>query len=150
MRNRKLVIVAVAALSVALVGGSIAWAAWSSSASGTGTANSTTSVNSTITPNGTGNVLYPGAVASYDVTVNNPNQYPVKVTSISAGSSNEVGGCTAGTVTSDAVASAPDSVIAAGATGVYTLTVRMNADAADACKAQTFTLPLTAALTSAA
>jgi hypothetical protein len=145
-RFGKRVTVLASALSVLLVA-SVAFAAWTSSGSGSGQAASTTSVNSTITPAADGDSLYPGAVKSYTVTINNPNDYPVIVTSISAGSSNEVNGCAAGTVTSDAVTN-PAGTIAAKGTATYTLVSRMAAGATDACKAQVFTLPLTATLSS--
>ncbi|HEX7308238.1 hypothetical protein [Lentzea sp.] len=146
MRKRTAVIAAVA---IAALGGGIAYAAWSSTGSGSGSVGSTAELNSTISPvNGAGG-LYPGRTVSYSVTINNPNGYPVKVTGISAGSSALVNGCAAGTVTSPAVTD-PAGTIAAGQSGTYTLQATMNADASDACKAQTFSLPLTATLVSAA
>jgi hypothetical protein len=146
MRKRTAVIAGVAVLAI---GGGVAYAAWSSTGAGTGSAGSTTSVNSTISPvNGAGG-LYPGATVSFQVTINNPNGYPVTVASISAGASQlTADGCAASTVTSPAVSN--QGTIAAGQSGTYTLQATMNADAADNCKSQTFTLPLTAALVSAA
>ena len=146
MRKRTMVISAVAVLAV---GGGVAYAAWSSSGSGTGSAASTTSVNSSITATDAAAGLFPGRTVAYTVTINNPNAYPVKVTSISAGSSNEVNGCAAGTVTSPAVTN-PGDVVAANGSAVYTLQATMNADASDACKSQNFVLPLSATLVSAA
>ncbi|SFR19816.1 hypothetical protein SAMN04488564_10527 [Lentzea waywayandensis] len=146
MRKRTAVIAAVA---VVAVGGGVAYAAWSSTGSGSGSVGSTTSVNSVISPvNGAGG-LYPGATVAFQVTITNPNPYVVAVTSISAGASAlTADGCAAGTVTSPAVGD--QGTIAAGQSGTYTLQATMNADAADNCKSQTFTLPLTAALVSAA
>ncbi|SES25527.1 hypothetical protein [Lentzea albida] len=146
MRKRTAVIAAVAALAV---GGGVAYAAWTSTGSGSGSVGSTTSVNSTISPvNGAGG-LYPGATVDFQVTISNPNDYPVAVSSISAGvSAITEGGCAAGTVTSPAVSNA--GTIVAKGTGTYTLKATMNADAANNCKSQTFTLPLTAELVSAA
>src|SRR5689334_4350805 len=146
MRKRTAVIAAVA---VVAIGGGVAYAAWSSSGSGSGTVSSTTSVNSTITPvNGAGG-LFPGQTVAFSVTINNPNGYPVSVTSISASSSDEVNGCAAATVTT-AGATNPSGVIPAGQFRAYSLQAVMNANASDACKSQTFTLPLTATLVSAA
>lgn len=146
MRKRTAVIAAVA---VVAVGGGIAYAAWTSTGSGSGKVGSATSVSSTITPVDGAGGLFPGATTSFSVTINNPNGYPVKVTSISTGSSAEVGGCAAGTVTSTG-ASNPDGVIAVGGAGTYVLQATMSADASDACKGQSFSLPLTAQLVSAA
>ncbi|GAB3158146.1 hypothetical protein [Amycolatopsis sp. NPDC004378] len=132
----------------ALVVAGVAYAAWTSSGSGTGSVTSTTSVDSAISPATSGSALYPGASTDFTVTVSNPNDYPVVVTSISGGSSALVNGtCAAGTVTSDA-ATAPAGTIAAHGTGTYTLHAHMSGTADDACKSQTFSLPLTATLAS--
>lgn len=96
---------------------------------------------------------------SVTVTVSNPNPYPVVVNSLSAGSSALVNSCPAATVTSDArpidatgLVQSDDTtkVIAPSGSGTYTLTTRMIGGAVDACKSQTFTLALTATLSSAA
>lgn len=145
MRKRTAVIAGVA---VVAIGGGVAYAAWSSSGSGPGQVGSTTNIDSAISPVSGAGGLYPGRTVSFEVTINNPNGYPVKVTSIGAGSSDVTsGGCAAGTVTSAAVSN-PNGTIAAGKSGTYTLQATMNADAADNCKSQTFTLPLTAQLAS--
>ncbi|GLY49736.1 hypothetical protein [Lentzea sp. NBRC 102530] len=146
MRKRTAVIAAVAVLAV---GGGVAYAAWSSTGSGSGSVGSTTSVNSTITPVDGAGGLYPGKTVSFSVTINNPNGYPVKVTSISAGASEEVGGCAAATVTSVAVSN-PAGTIATGESGTYVLQATMKTDASDACQGKAFSLPLTASLVSAA
>lgn len=132
----------------ALVVAGVAYAAWTSTGSGSGSVTSTTSVNSTISAANSGTALYPGGGTDFTVSVTNPNDYPVVVTSISAGSSGLVNGsCAAGTVTSAAV-TAPTGTIAAHGTGTYTLHAVMAGNADDACKSQTFTLPLTATLAS--
>jgi hypothetical protein len=149
MRNRARIITT-AGIAVAVIGAGVAWAAWSSSGSGSGHVTSTTSIDSTISPGDGSAALYPGAVASYTVTIDNPNDYPVKVDSISAGASDEVNGCTAGSVVSEAVTAPGSPSIEPHGKRAYSITVRMVADPSDACKGQTFTLPLTATLSSAA
>ncbi|MEV5716735.1 hypothetical protein AB0L41_22795 [Amycolatopsis mediterranei] len=134
------------AAGVVVVAG-VAYAAWTSTGGGTGSVSSTTSVNSSITPGSSGSALYPGGGTDFTVTIDNPNDYPVVVTGISAGSSNVVNGCAAGTVTSPASTSTSGTIAAKG-NRTYTLHATMNADAADACKSQTFVLPLTATLVS--
>lgn len=136
---------------IALAGvAGIALAAFLSSGTGSVEAASTTAVASTISPTTAAGGLYPGATTTGTVTVNNPNAYPVIVTSITGGTSNATtGNCPAGTVTSDALTN-PSGTIAPGATRTYTLTARMIADPANTCQGQTFTLPLTASLASAA
>jgi hypothetical protein len=140
--------IAVTGATVLAVGGGVAWAAWSSTGSGSGSATSTTSANSTISPDASGGALYPGAAKTFTVKVSNPNDYPVVVDTISAGTSEATAsGCAAGTVTSDLV-SGPSGTIAPHATGTYSLTAHMAADAGNLCQGQTFTLPLTATLSS--
>ncbi|HKN56441.1 MAG TPA: LEA type 2 family protein [Amycolatopsis sp.] len=138
--------VVLGATGVIVVAG-VAYAAWTSTGSGSGEVKSTTSLNSTIAKLGDGSLLYPGGGTDFTVTISNPNSYPVVVNSISAGSSDAVNGCAAGTVTSAAVSN-PSGTIAAGGSGTYTLHATMDHDAADACKSQTFSLPLTATLSS--
>lgn len=139
--------VVLGAAGVVVVAG-VAYAAWSSSGAGTGSVSSTTSVNSTIAAAGSGSALYPGGGTDFTVTIDNPNNYPVVVTSISAGSSDAVNGCAAGTVTSAALSSTTGSIAAKGSS-TYTLHATMSGAASDACKSQTFVLPLTATLASA-
>ncbi|OXM69158.1 hypothetical protein [Amycolatopsis vastitatis] len=138
--------VVLGAAGVVLVAG-VAYAAWTSTGAGSGSVTSTTSANSVISPVSSDHALYPGNSTTFVVKVTNPNAYPVVVNSISAGSSDAVNGCAAGTVTSPAVSN-PAGTIAAGATANYTLTATMDHDASDACKSQTFSLPLTATLSS--
>jgi hypothetical protein len=152
-------VVAGVALGAAAAG--VAYAAWSSNASGSATAQSKTSVNSTIAPGTFGADLYPGADKTVTVTISNPNEYPVLVTSISAGSSSATGtanACVAGTVTTDERAldgtglvqsDGSTKTIAPSGTGTYTLDTHMDPDAVDACKSQTFTMSgMTATLVS--
>jgi hypothetical protein len=156
-RKRNLVVPFLIALAVT---SGIAVAAWTSSGSGSGAAQSTTSINSVIAPGTSAADLYPGATQSVTVTVSNPNPYPVLVNSISAGSSLLVNGtCAAGTVTSDARPADSTGLlqsdgitksIAAGGSGSYALTTHMTASAVDACKAQTFSLALSATVSSSA
>jgi hypothetical protein len=136
----------VAAAMAAATGVGVAYAAWTSNGSGTGQAVTRTSVDSVISPSADGVSLYPGATSSFQVSVTNPNDYPVTVLTISSGSSNEVNGCAAGSVLSDA--SAPGTDIAPNSSATFTLTSHMVADPSNACKSQTFTLPLTATLQS--
>jgi hypothetical protein len=140
-----------------LLGAGIAYAAWSSTGAGSATAQATTSVSSVIAPGTSAADLFPGATKTVTVTVSNPNPYPVLVNSISAGSSTLVNAtCVAGTVTSDVRATDATGLlqtggtksIAAGGSGTYTLTTHMTATAVDGCQGQSFTLALTATLSS--
>jgi hypothetical protein len=160
---------AIAASVVVLTIAGVAFAAWTSDGSGSGSATSGTSASSLIASATAGTGLYPGAIKTLTVTVDNPNSYPVVVTKIIAGVSDAVGtpSCPAGSVDTAVLGdgsaaltpvggSVSDNKIAAysgsGAkpTRSYTLTVAMDATAIDACKSQSFTIPLTANLLSAA
>jgi hypothetical protein len=147
----------VAGGAVAATTFAVAFAAWTSNGTGSGTAQSIEDLTSSITAAVFVPDLYPGADKTVTVSINNPNAYPVVVTSISAGSSNATtGGCVAGMVLSDArtfdnaglAKSGGGTQIAALGSGTYTLDVHMDADPANNCKLQTFTLPLTATLRS--
>ena len=161
--SRKKIAAVVVGVGLLAAAAGVAYAAWSSNASGSATAKSKTSVDSTIAPGTSLADLYPGAAKTITVTINNPNEYPVIVTSISAGSSSATGtsnACLAGTVTTDArsldatgltQSDGTTKIIAASGTGTYTLVSHMAASAVDACKSQTFTLAgMTATLSSAA
>ena len=128
----------------------VALAAWLLSGSGTAEGASTTAVNSTITPTDRATGLYPGATTTATVTVNNPNDYPVTVASISPGSSDATSGnCPAGSVATGGLTN-PAGVIDPVATRTYQLTAKMIADPSNTCQDQTFVLRLKAGLASAA
>jgi hypothetical protein len=164
------------ALAAAVIGSVVgvvgfASAAWQSTGSGTAAASSVNAVDSVIAP-GADAGLYPGAVKTVTVSVSNPNDYPVMVTSISAGSSVAVAGtlCTANTVTTDAIDANPTGVpqydaltqsnsgpvaipAAAGSTpgtATFGLTVRMADTADNSCQGQTFSMAISSTLESAA
>ena len=147
MRKRTAVI---AGIAIVAIGGGVAYAAWSSTGSGTGQVTANGSLNSDITANG-GTGLYPGATdVSFVVTINNPNPYPVKVTKINAGSSLGDGNCAAGTVTSLEVVNPAGVITPNNGTLTYTLKASMAGDADNSCQNKTFNLPLTATIESAA
>lgn len=157
MRFRTKAAAATAAVALAASGG-IAWAAWTSSGSGSGTAQTTTDQSSEISAAAFAPDLYPGADKSVSVEITNPNDYPVIVTSISGSSSVLQNGCAAGSVTSDARSAAAGlaqsdgttKVIAPNSAADYVIDTHMVNDPSDACKLQTFPLALTAGLSSAA
>ena len=154
--KHKLLFMPLAAGATFAVG--LAYAAWTSDGSGSATAKATGSADSVIAAGASAADLFPGAVKSVTVTVSNPNGYPVVVNSISAGSSPVVNGsCAAGTVTTDERANDEQGLvqsdgssrtIPANGSGTYTLTTPMVPTAVNACKSQTFTLPLSATVSS--
>jgi hypothetical protein len=117
---------------------------------GSGGAGGTTSAALTVTPDDQVRPLAPGATGTFPVYVKNSMDYGVRVTSISAGSSTATAsGCPAGTLTSTAVDS-PVGFIRANSLHAYEVSVTMAATADAKCKGQSFTLPLTVTLSSAA
>lgn len=117
---------------------------------GGGEASATTSVKLTVNPDDQVRPLSPGATAMFPVYVNNPKDYGVRVNSISNGSSAATaGGCPAGTITS-ATLDSPVGFIKAGGVRAYEVSVTMAANAGSRCKGQSFMLPLTVTLGTAA
>jgi hypothetical protein len=117
---------------------------------GAGETGATTSAELTVTPDNDTRSLPPGTTKAFPVYINNTNGYGVQVTSISAGTSKATpGGCPAGTVTSAGV-EAPAGFIKAGGVRAYDVLVTMAANVDSRCKDQSFTLPLTVTLGSAA
>jgi hypothetical protein len=117
---------------------------------GGGESGATTSAELTVTPDSDARSLAPGATKTYPLYIKNANDYGVRVASISAGTSNATpGGCPAGTVTSVGI-DAPVGFIKAQGIRTYDVFVTMAANADNRCKNQTYTLPLTVTLVSAA
>jgi hypothetical protein len=110
----------------------------------------TASIEFTVNPADEVRPLAPGTTATFPVYINNPTSYGVRVDSISEGTSKATAsGCPAATITSAAV-QAPVGFIKAGGVRAYDLSVTMAPTTDNKCKGQTFTLPLTVSLTSAA
>ena len=162
-RRRRAALAALAGLVVVgsgFVAGSFALAAWLSQGSGSGAARSATSADSVISAEGYVADLFPGAHSTVAVRVTNPNDFPVVVRSLAAGAAvATAAGCPAGTVTTDARADTPTGLFQRGGTtvvipahgfGVYALDTHMGAAPPDSCQSQTFTIPLSASLASAA
>ena len=163
MRQSKKLTAGLGIVTAGLLSTGIAFAAWTSNGSGAGTAQSTTSEDSSITAGVSAADLYPGAVKSVTVTITNPNDYPVVVTSISGSSSTAIVDeeedelCAAGAVTRAArtvdatgllQSDGTTKTIAANGNAQYTLATSLVADPSDGCKSQSFNLPLTATLRS--
>ncbi len=111
---------------------------------------STTSAELTITPEDQVRPLTPGKTRTFPLYINNPNDYGVRVGSISEGSSSATAsGCPAGTITSAPV-EGPTGFIRPTGIRTYDVSVTMAGDAGDTCTGQSFTLPLTITLESAA
>lgn len=138
----------------ALMGGAIAFAAWT----GTGTGDSGSVAAGTTTPlvitQGTPAVgLTPGTSKDSTYTITNPNTYPVTVTSITLNSIGVSGGtgvpapCTsvnaAVTVTAG-TGTVSIAIAAAGTSTAQTLTLTMGSTSANGCQSAVFTPNVTA------
>ena len=131
--------------TLALVGTGIAFAAWTSTGTGSGTADATNAVNLTVNVgNATG--LYPTGSKTATFTVTNPNPYAVKLTGADAATNFGVdaghSGCNVSSLSS--AAQSLTDVIAAGATSSsHTVTISMDNIANDFCQGANFTFDLT-------
>lgn len=117
---------------------------------GSGDTGETTTAELTVIPDNQTRQLTPGVTTKFPVYISNDNDYGVRVASISAGTSNATqAGCPAGTVTSAPLES-PAGFISADGIRAYDLQVTMAANADPKCVGQSFTVPLTVTLASAA
>ncbi len=144
--KRKVAVVGVAVGAV--IGGNMAYAAWTANGTGSGNAKALSAQAITVTASTGAADLYPGFTAG-DVffTVTNNNPYPVTFTGMTAGTvtSSDPTNCPASNVT---VANATGLSIAAAAnaSGVSRSiadVVSMGHSAPDGCQGVVFTIPLT-------
>ena len=149
MRNllsrHRVITAAIAVLVVGVVG--LVYAAWVTSGTGSGYAKSTSAQNLTttaVTPSAT---LYPGANGDVVVTINNPNPFPVQVTSVTGnGAITGTGGT--GTCTTTGVTFTNQTGltinVAASSSTTSTLTgaAHMTNASDDGCQNATFTVPV--------
>ncbi|HEX6843775.1 MAG TPA: hypothetical protein VF235_01550 [Actinomycetota bacterium] len=151
MRGTKRKATIVVAFVGAMLVASVALAAWLASGTGSGFAKATTAQSLTTSANTPTADLYPGAVGDLEITIDNPNPYPVQVTQIAR---------TADPIVSDAGAACDASTgvstngawplvvaidIAAGSSTTTTLNnvVAMDNTSDDSCQGATFTVPVT-------
>ena len=152
MKNTKRAGIITASATTLIVGG-VAFAAWTSTgtATGTVTAGQQTSLVSTDGANTV--ALYPTQSKDVTISFENANSYPVKVMTVTKGALSVSGGtgCTpgnSGVTFSDA--SVGDDYIAAGGTKSYTVTATMTADSNGGCQGASFSTSYTASADSTA
>ena len=116
---------------------------------GGGETGTTTTAEITITPDDEVRPLATGETRTFPLYVRNPTDHGVRVASISAGSSAATPECPAGTITSAPV-EGPTGFINPTNIRAYDLYVTMDANADSKCREQSFTLPLTVELATAA
>ncbi|MDP9222338.1 MAG: hypothetical protein M3P18_00500 [Actinomycetota bacterium] len=147
--SRKSLVTSGLALGAVFVG--VAFAAWTVTGSGSGSAKSIGGSSSTITTDATAAVadLYPGYTAgTVYFKVDNPNPYPVRFTAMTAGAvtSSDQTNCPASNVTAADKTGLTIDVPANTTTAVsrtVTNAVSMSSAAPDGCKSQTFTIGMT-------
>lgn len=150
MRKTNRRIATLAGTIAVTTGVGIAFAAWTTNGTGTGAAASRTSSDLVVTPAVTTDTLYPTGSSDLGVSIRNPNEYKVHVTSLTLAA----GGITASSANCNA-ASVTYTTQTNGSSGWdvdpgQTITldladaVAMSNAANDDCKSNTFTVNLTA------
>jgi hypothetical protein len=138
-----------------MIGGGVAFASWSASGTGSGAAqagNVTPLKTVTATTTSLG-LLFPGGSGDLKVTFDNPNPFPVTITSVTAGTgaitgSGGIASCSTTGVTFTAPTSPSVALPAAsgGTDGTTTRTflnaLSMNANSDNGCQGATFSVPL--------
>jgi len=125
----------------------LAFAAWNSTGSGSGSAQATTAKALTTTAASTSAQLFPGAIGDLKITIKNDNGYPVRVTDVTG----------SGTITSDKGSACDASTgvtftdqhiqtldVPASSSATFTLAnaVGMSNASDNACQGATFTVPV--------
>ena len=144
-RKHRVVTAAVALLAVGVVG--LVYAAWTANGTGSGYAKASTAqslTTSAVVPTAT---LYPGADGNVEVTINNPNTFPVRVTAIAGNgaitAAGGIGSCTASQVTfTDQSGLTVDIGASSSTTTTLTNAAHMASNADNGCQGATFTIPV--------
>ncbi len=146
-RQRKRKVAVLALTATAVLGASAAFAAWTVGGGGTGTATATSSQNLTTSVATTTAALYPGITGSdLYLTVNNPNPFPVTITSVNANgaATADAGHPTCVTTGVTYTTTAVTQVIPASGNASFTVpSVAMSNASDNGCQGATFTIPVT-------
>jgi hypothetical protein len=149
-KKHRMIGVAMSILVVGVVG--LVYAAWITSGSGSGYAKATSAqalttadVSATTTAS-----LYPGADGNVLVRINNPNSFPVRVTSVTGSgaitASGGLGTCTTTGVTfTDQTGQTIDIPASGATTATLTGAAHMSNASENGCQGATFTIPVTLA-----
>jgi len=127
-----------------LMAGGIAYAAWTSEGSGTGTATAGSAVDLVVEGNSISDI-YPTGTFPATVKVTNPNPYNVTISSLDfTSASTTASGCDASTVTVADLTGLSEVLTANGGDHTFAVQVSMSNDATDECQGAEFTLNYTA------
>lgn len=145
--HKKIFLAAAAAILVAAVG--VAYAAWTAGGSGSGYAKATTAqalgtIDVSATTSAT---LYPGATGDLKLEIDNPNPYPVRITSVSGAgtiTSDKGAACDASTGVSFADQSGLTLDVPGSSSATFTLSgsVSMGNASDNSCQGAVFTVPV--------
>ena len=146
-RKHKRKVAIVTLCLTAAFGATAAFAAWTVGGGGTGTATATSAQNLTTSVATTSAVLYPGITGSdLYLTVNNPNAFPVSITSVNAnGAAVADAGHPACVTTgvSFVTTATAQTVPASGSLSFQVAGVSMSNASDTGCQGATFTVPVT-------
>ena len=152
-RRRRRRIALFTTVVVATFGFAAAFAAWTVGGGGTGNATAVSAQNLTTTAATTTAALYPGLTgANLYLTVNNPNSFPVTITSVNANGaavpdSGHAAGCT--TTGVSFTTTATSKIVPANGSLSFTVAgVSMTNASLTGCQGATFTIPVTFTATS--
>lgn len=150
-KTQKTAVVGGTVLAIAV--GGVAFAAWTSTGTGSGSVTAGSAKNLVVTGS-TATDLYPSESKTISFTVKNENSYAVKLSSLAPTVSVSGGaGCTVANSLVTAATQAFDASaqrIASNGTTVVPVTVSMGADADNGCQGATFTISATATAASVA
>jgi hypothetical protein len=143
MRKTKKIAIVGGTVGVLMTAG-VAYAAWTSEGSGTGTATAGTAVELVVAGNDITDI-YPTGTFPATVTVTNPNPYKVTISGIDfTGATTTAAGCDADTVTVADLTGLSEELDANGGDHTFAVDVSMSNDATDECQGATFELSYTA------
>lgn len=155
MRVRKSFVAGAAAVTALAIGGGVAFATWSATGSGTGSALADTAQAVTVNAvalSSSAASLYPGGPAgNVYFTVTNPNPYPIKITNVAWGTptSNNPTACANSLISIDqnAPTSGFNLAVPANATSSaleVNAVLDLSLSATDGCQGNGFSVPVTA------
>jgi hypothetical protein len=147
VRLSKKLAASVSIVAAGTLAAGVAFAAWTASGSGSGTAQATSAVALTTEAATNAADLYPGATVALNIKIKNDNPYPVRVTEVNLGTGSILSGdsaCDLGNGVSYASQTGLTFDIAAGASTSFSVpsSVHMSNSSANACQGKTFTIPV--------
>jgi hypothetical protein len=133
----------------AMLAAGVAFAAWTATGSGSGYAKATTAqaLTTVDVSASTPATLYPGATGNVKLSINNPNPYPVTVSSVSGNgaiTSDKGAACNASTGVTYSNQTGLSLAVPAAGSATFTLTgaVSMSNASDDSCQGAVFTIPV--------